>query len=193
MNAPNISLQDINRLPVIRFEGNIVVIDTIPLFKRAIDDIKTKGGSWGFDTETRPSFKKGHTNHVSLIQLASNDICYLFRINHLGLPVELTEILSHPEILKIGLSLHDDMRGLHKMVPFQPKGFIELQEYVEQFGIQEKGLKKICALVLNARISKNQQISNWDAAALSEAQQIYAATDAWICLKIYEKLRTQEK
>lgn len=192
MNA-SISLQEINQLPAIRFEGKIVIVDTLPLYKKAVEDIKTQGGSWGFDTETRPSFKKGRTHNVSLIQFASDNVCYLFRINRLGLQADLIEILTEPAIQKIGLSLQDDMRGLHRLASFQPQGFIDLQEYVSKFGIQEKSLKKICALVLNARISKNQQISNWDAVNLSEAQQIYAATDAWVCLKIYEKLQSQEK
>lgn len=183
-----LSPEEINKLPVIHFEGTIHIVDNLPAFSHAIDDIVTRGGTWGFDTETRPSFKKGRSHNVSLVQLATDDICYLFRLNRLGLRSELVNILTNPSILKIGLSLHDDLRGLHKMVAFRPQGFIELQNYVEQFGIQEKSLKKICALVLHARISKNQQTSNWDAPILSEAQQIYAATDAWVCLKIYQKL-----
>ncbi|MEJ5265064.1 MAG: 3'-5' exonuclease [Bacteroidales bacterium] len=190
MNAPTISLQEINQLPIIRFEGKILIIDTLPAFQKAINDINTRGGTWGFDTETRPSFKKGRTYNVSLIQLANDDICYLFRLNRLGLRTELVDILTNPSILKIGLSLRDDLRGLNKMRSFQAQGFIDLQEYVQQFGIQEKSLKKICAIVLKARISKNQQTSNWDAPVLNESQQIYAATDAWVCLKIYQKLRT---
>ncbi|MCX7987427.1 MAG: 3'-5' exonuclease domain-containing protein 2 [Bacteroidales bacterium] len=190
MNAPNISLQDINRLPVIRFDGHIQVVDSHALLKKALIDINSHDKLLGFDTETRPSFKKGKTNQVSLLQLSTDNICYLFRLNRIGLPQELVDILSNPDIIKVGLSIHDDMRGLNKMAKFQPQGFVELQDFVQKFGIQEKSLKKICALVLNARISKNQQISNWDAPVLSEAQLTYAATDAWVCLKIYEKLNS---
>ncbi|MGC8802860.1 MAG: 3'-5' exonuclease [Bacteroidales bacterium] len=190
---PALSPEEINKLPFIHFEGIIQIVDNLPAFSGAIEDITTRGGAWGFDTETRPSFKKGRTNNVSLIQLAADNTCYLFRINRLGLRHELIEILTNPNIIKIGLSLQDDLRGLHKMAHFQPQGFVDLQNYVQQFGIQEKSLKKICALVLHARISKNQQTSNWDVPILSEAQQIYAATDAWVCLKIYEKLKSLEK
>jgi ribonuclease D len=183
----NISIEELNQLPIIRFEGKIIVVDSLHLFYDSIKQLNNKS-MIGFDTETRPSFKKGKSNKVSLIQLATEDTCYLFRIHLIGLQQELINLLSNPSILKIGLSIKDDIRAINKIKTFVPAGFIDLQDYVKSLGIEEKSLKKITGLVMHARISKSQQISNWEIKEFSEAQKIYAATDAWICLKIYNKI-----
>jgi ribonuclease D len=142
----------------------------------------------GFDTETRPSFKKGRKNKVSLIQLANNDFACLIRINRIGIPDELAAILSDPGVIKAGVAIHDDIRFLTGVRKFRPEGFVDLQGFVKEYGIQSSGLKKLAAIILGFRISKRQQVTDWEATELTEAQRIYAATDAWVCHQIYKKL-----
>ncbi|HUV01042.1 MAG TPA: 3'-5' exonuclease, partial [Bacteroidales bacterium] len=142
----------------------------------------------GFDTETRPSFRKGRKNKVSLIQLATGDLSCLFRINKIGIPEELIELLANPEVIKAGVAIHDDIRFLKGVKKFIPSGFIDLQKFVKDYGIESSGLKKLAAIILGFRISKSQQVTDWEADSLTEAQQVYAATDAWVCYEIYSKL-----
>lgn len=142
----------------------------------------------GFDTETKPTFTKGKKNKVSLIQLSTENLACLFRINKIGFPEELVKLLSDSSVIKAGVAVHDDIRFLKSLKNFSPGGFIDLQHFVKDFGIQSSGLKKLAAIVLDFRISKRQQVTDWEADALTEAQQIYAATDAWVCHQIYSKL-----
>lgn len=181
----------INELPYLHFQGKIIVVDNPSNLIQAL--LSLKGHSvLGFDTETKPSFKKGRQNKVSLIQLSNSDTCAIFRLNKIGFPDELVKILTNPSILKVGLSLKDDFRELSKLRHIHPESFIDLQKYVELFGITDKSLKKLSALILNAKISKSQQTSNWENNELTEAQLIYAATDAWVCLEIFKKLKSIE-
>lgn len=174
------------------FKGRVIVADNLNIFYKAIDILKDKQ-VLGFDTETRPSFKKGHKNKVSLIQLATHDTACLFRINRIGIPHELARILANPDIIKAGVAVHDDIRFLRNVRKFEPAGFVDLQKMVKEFGIKSSGLKKLAAIVLGFRISKRQQVTDWQAPELTEAQQIYAATDAWVCYEIYNKLCTKRK
>jgi ribonuclease D len=183
----NIDIEQIHQLDLKWFEGRIVVVNNFDNFHEAINELRNSR-ILGFDTETRPSFRKGKKNKVSLLQLANSEIACLFRLNRIGLPDELTSILSDPEIIKAGVAIHDDIKFLKGIKNFKPEGFIDLQGYVKDFGIQSSGLKKITAIVLGFRISKRQQVTDWEAPALSEAQQIYAATDAWVSYEIYKKL-----
>jgi ribonuclease D len=169
------------------FRGEIAVIEDIKAFK-AIFPRLINSEILGFDTETRPSFRKGRKNRVSLIQLANNDLACLIRINRIGIPAELAELLGNPGIIKAGVAVHDDIRFLKRVKGFSPSGFVDLQKFVRDFGIQCSGLKKLSAIVLGFRISKRQQVTDWEAEKLSEAQRIYAATDAWVCHQIYSKL-----
>jgi len=187
-----ISKEEVAELELIQYEGPIHVIDTMEAFDREIDQI-TQQPVLGFDTETRPSFKKGKTYPTSLIQLSSLDKAWILRVNRSGYPEKLLNMLSGETPLKIGLGLQDDLRRLRADFQFEPGGFLDLQNYVQAFRIDEKGLKKISGIVLNRRISKSQQVSNWDADILTEAQLRYAATDAWICLMIYNRLRESIK
>jgi len=143
----------------------------------------------GVDTETRPSFRKGAVNKVALLQVSTYDTCFLFRLNHLGLPDFLEEFLQN-DVLKIGLSLKDDFAMLRRRNQKDPRmgNWVELQDYVASFGIEEKSLQKIYALLFQEKISKSQRLSNWEADTLTEAQQLYAATDAWACVRIYQYL-----
>jgi ribonuclease D len=183
----NITLDDIQKLELSWFRGNISVVDDMKKFSTAIAGLKGEK-LLGFDTETKPSFKKGHKNKVSLIQLSTHDKAYLFRINKIGLPAPLLDLLADNSIIKAGVAVHDDLKFLRNVRKFNPEGFIDLQTYVKDFGIQSSGLKKLTAIILGFRISKRQQVTDWEAETLSEPQQVYAATDAWVCYEIFLRL-----
>ena len=183
----NISVEELAEHELSWFKGEIVVVDNLKTFYEVFPRLLTSD-LLGFDTETRPTFKKGKKNKVSLIQLSTEDLACLFRINKIGLPDELVRLLSNPSLKKAGVAVHDDIRFLTGIRKFVPDGFIDLQNFVKDFGIQSSGLKKLAAIVLGFRISKRQQVTDWEAEQLSEAQQIYAATDAWVCYQIYKKL-----
>jgi len=188
MFQSEISKEAVAELDLIQFEGPIHLIDSVESFYEAIPHMAS-APILGIDTETRPSFKKGTMYPTSLIQLSTLEESWILRVSRIGYPKELLKLLSEEHPLKVGLSLHDDLRRLRSDFQFEPQGFLDLQQYVEAFRIEEKGLKKLSGIVLGRRISKSQQVSNWDADLLTEAQLRYAATDAWICLKIYYKLR----
>ncbi|MGA1977285.1 MAG: 3'-5' exonuclease [Bacteroidales bacterium] len=179
--------EELHEYDVSCFKGKIVVIDDIEKFRMVMPELR-KERILGFDTETRPSFRKGHRNNVSLLQLSAKDKAILFRLNRIGLPRELTALLSDPSVIKAGVAIHDDIRVLMNKRKFNPEGFIDLQSFVRNFGIQSSGLRKLSAIVLGFRISKRQQVTDWEAGNLSEAQQVYAATDAWVCYEIYNAL-----
>jgi ribonuclease D len=185
--SENITVEEIRLLDLKWFEGEIVVVDNFKTFKEIIPRLM-KSPVLGFDTETRPSFKKGRKNKVSLIQLANKDLACLFRINKIGLPDELVSVLSNPDVIKTGVAIHDDIKYLKGVRRFDPEGFVDLQSFVKEWGIQCSGLKKLTAIILGFRISKSQQVTDWEAAKLTEAQEIYAATDAWVCHQIYNRL-----
>ena len=187
MYKENITVEELAEHELSWFKGEIVLIDNLKIFYEVFPRLL---GSelLGFDTETRPTFKKGKKNAVSLIQLSTADLACLFRINKIGIPDELLDLLSDPSVIKAGVAVHDDIRFLKGVRKFFPDGFIDLQNFVKDFGIQSSGLKKLAAIVLGFRISKRQQVTDWEADQLSEAQQIYAATDAWVCHQIYKKL-----
>ncbi len=183
----NITAEELREHDLSWFKGKIVVVDNKNTYIKVFPDLIHQK-VLGFDTESRPSFRKGHKNKVSLIQLATADHAFLFRINRIGIPKELAFILASPEIIKAGVAIHDDIRFLKKIRRFNPQGFVDLQIFVKDFGIQCSGLKKLTAIVLGFRISKRQQVTDWEAEHLSEAQQVYAATDAWVCREIYKRL-----
>jgi ribonuclease D len=192
MFQSEISKEQVAGLDLIQYEGPIQLIDSREAFDDAIGTL-ARTQVLGIDTETRPSFKKGKLYPTSLIQLSTLDQAWIIRVSRIGYPRELLDLLSREVPLKVGLSLHDDLRRLRSDFQFEPRGFLDLQQYVEAFRIEEKGLKKLSGIVLGRRISKSQQVSNWDADLLTEAQLRYAATDAWICLMIYYKLRESIK
>lgn len=184
---PTIEKSEVAKYPTAQFEGRIITIDTAEEAERAARAL-LKESLLGLDTETRPSFRKGVHHDVSLLQLSTADTCFLFRLCRTGLTDTLIELLESKEIKKIGVSLHDDFNMLKARRNFTPGSFVELQKYVSAFGIEEMSLQKIYAIIFAQRISKSQRLTNWEADVLTDKQKIYAATDAWTCLNIYNHL-----
>lgn len=187
--APKITTEQIEQLDLVTFPGNIIVIEREDqTFDCAIDYLKTQK-IIGFDTETKPCFiQKAPRNKMAILQLASADKAFIFRLISLGLPQRLASILSDPNVLKIGAAVKEDILGLSKYRKFEPNGFIDLQTLAEKFGIAEKSVRKMSGIILNKRVSKSQQLSNWESSELSEAQLRYAAIDAWVCRQMYIRL-----
>ncbi len=184
--------QQIADLPRAVFEGRIVVVDSEREAQRAVDFL-LRQPLLGFDTETRPTFRPGPMHPVALLQVASRDICFLFRLCHIGLPDCLVSLLSSQKVKKVALSWSDDTGQLMRMREFKMASFIELQTYVRDFGIEDMGLQKLYANVFAQKISKSQQLTNWEQDVLTEAQKRYAATDAWACVRLYEELEQLKK
>lgn len=177
----------VNQLPPVQYEGGIQVIDTIDKARVALREL-TRARIVGFDTETRPSFRKGHLHKVALMQLATDDYCFLFRLNKLGIFDLLKDFLENPDVKKIGLSVHDDFQVLGRSGEIAPEGFVEMQTFVKQYSIADTSLQKIFAIVFGERISKSQRLTNWEADELTPEQQRYAAIDAWACLRLFRHL-----
>jgi len=187
MFEPKITKEEVNKLPLAEFSGNIILVDDIHLIKEAVDDLKTHS-IVGLDTETKPSFQRGIMHKVSLLQISTQNKCYLFRLNKIGFPDELLTFLADENIKKIGLSLRDDLIGLKKRHIFNSNNFIDLQAIAKDYGILELGLQKMFAIIFGQKISKSQRLSNWENIELSPQQQHYAALDAWASLMIYQEL-----
>lgn len=194
MYIETISPQEIDGLEFASFPGKIHVIDSVGNdFNRAISYLRSQKVI-GFDTETRPCFSQNQPRYgVSLLQLSGPERAYLFRVNKLGMHRRLCSILANEKIIKVGAAVHDDIRGLQKLNDFKAAGFFDLQKNVWEWGIRDKSVKKMTAIILGYRISKTQQLSNWEADVLSESQCRYAATDAWVCREMYLKLMRSEK
>lgn len=192
MFKTNISKEELAELPNINFGGEIVVVDSYKQQSAAADFI-LKHEIVGFDTESRAVFQKGVKNSISLLQLSAGDKAFLFRVNKFKLSRKVIKILQSPEIKKIGVAVKDDIAELQAAGKFKAAGFIDLQSIVGEWGILELGLQKMSAIVLEGRLSKAQRLSNWNATVLTEAQLVYAATDAWVCCCIYNKLLETQK
>ncbi|MDL2304539.1 3'-5' exonuclease domain-containing protein 2 [Bacteroides sp. OttesenSCG-928-D19] len=183
-----ITKEAISQMPREVFPGRILVVDTESGLNEALQHLSSFD-EIGFDTETRPSFSKKTHYKMSLMQLSGDDVCYLIRLNKFKtMPASLELFLKNEEVKKIGLSLRDDFHGLHNLTKVAPGNFIDLQQYVVQFGIEDMSLQKIYAILFAKKISKRERLSNWEAEVLTEAQQRYAALDAWSCLRIYQFL-----
>ncbi|MFI3317663.1 MAG: 3'-5' exonuclease [Rikenellaceae bacterium] len=187
-----ISNDDVAALPALRFAGDIVVVDSDEQIEAACRDLSAHS-VLGFDTETRPSFKAGVSYKVSLLQLSTPSRCYLFRLCKIALLRPILAILENPNIIKLGADVAGDIRSLRSLRFFKDRGFVDLQAIISQWGVEEKSLRKMSAIVLGGRISKAQRLSNWEAQRLTPQQQLYAATDAWACDEIYKRLLTIKK
>ena len=182
-----ITKEDINLLKLDKYNGEIILIDTEDALAKACIEI-AKSAIIGIDTETKPSFKKGIINTVALLQIATDKKAYIIRLKKVKMSAQLVAIFSNKEIKKIGIAIFDDLKDLKKLHPFKDESVVDLNLLAPKLGFESIGAKKLSALVLGIRISKRQQVSNWEAQKLSQAQIDYAATDAWICREIYLKL-----
>jgi len=183
-----ISTDEVNALPMRAYEGKIVLIDSKEDVEKAVAEIE-QFSIIGFDTESRPAFKKGESYPISLLQFATSQKVYLFRVNKIGMPPPVSRLLSNASIIKLGIALHDDIKDLRQLGVANPQGYQDIHSFIKDKGVINTGLRKLAAMILGFRISKSQQTSNWENEVLNERQQVYAATDAWVCLKIYEKLK----
>ena len=188
--AKNITSQELEVLEFVSFPGAIEVVeDTGALFDEAMEYL-SKQKILGFDTETKPCFvAKVPRNKMAILQLSGEDRAYIFRLQQIGVPQKLAELLADGNILKVGAAVHDDIKGLRNYNNFEPDVFIDLQKLAGEYGIEEKSVRKMAAIILGKRVSKSQQLSNWESAQLSEAQLRYAAIDAWVCLQMYRQLK----
>lgn len=194
MYIESITPELLDKLEYASFPGKIFVIDSVGAeFNRAIAYLRSQKVI-GFDTETRPCFGPNQPRYgVALLQLSGPEKAYLFRIKNMGMHRRLCNLLADKRIIKVGAAIHDDIRGLQKLREFEPGSFVDLQKIVWEYGIKDKSVKKMTAIILGFRISKTQQLSNWEAESLSESQCKYAATDAWVCREMYLKLMKSEK
>ena len=182
----------IGTLPRVLFEGRIVVVLTEHEAEKAVRFLLSQP-ILGIDTETRPSFKKGQVHQVALLQVSSYDVCFLFRLNQLGMSPSVRRLLEDTTVPKIGLSLRDDLNSLHRIGDFEKGNFVDLQNCVSEVGVKDMSLQKLYANFFGQRISKREQLTNWEADILSDKQKLYAATDAWSCIMLYEELLRLEK
>ena len=182
----------IGSLPQVVFEGRIVVILSEHEAEQAVRYLLSQP-ILGVDTETRPSFTRGKMNQVALLQVSSHDVCFLFRLNLLGLSPSVKQLLEDVNVPKIGLSLRDDLMMLRKLGDFTPGSFIDLQDHVSEIGVEDMSLQKLYANFFGQRISKRERLTNWEADVLKDKQKLYAATDAWACIVLYEELIRLEK
>lgn len=183
----HISKEQVAELPTVKFEGDITLIDRREDVAEAVAYLRSQP-LVGFDTETKPNFRKGMSNTVSLMQVSSEERSFLFRLNKIGFCDELREFMECEDVLKVGLSLKDDFHMLHQIGSFEQANFVELQDMVKEFRITDASLQKIYAILFGERISKAQRLTNWEAATLTPAQMAYASLDAWACQRIYRLL-----
>ena len=179
--------KSIAQLPTVTFPGKTVVVMSESEAEKAVHFLLSRD-ILGVDTETRPSFKKGESHMVSLLQVSTSDVCFLFRLNHIGITPAILRLLENKAVPMVGLSLHDDMLSLHKRVAFTPGFFIDLQDLVGELGIEDLSLQKLYANLFHQKISKRQRLTNWDSDVLNDKQKAYAALDAWACINLYKEI-----
>jgi len=183
----DITKEEVNELPLHGYLGRIVIVDTTRGLSKAMKELE-KTSFLGFDTETKPAFRKGVYHQVALLQLALAEQVFLIRLNKLGFSGALQELFSSNHLLKVGVSIRDDLAELQKLTSFEPRGVVELNQVAKGLGVVREGARNLTATFLGFRISKSQQTSNWEKDQLTTKQRRYAATDAWVCHQIYEKL-----
>lgn len=184
---PSISNEEVSALPAISFDGEIVVVEDSASLASVCESLSHER-LIGFDTETRPSFTAGVVNRVALMQLSTAERCYLIRLNKVPLDKALIDILCDEAVTKVGAGVQNDIRALNMLRHFRARGFVDLQDEVSQFGIEDRSLRKLSGIILGKKVSKAQRLSNWEAKVLTQSQQLYAATDAWVCVEIFRRL-----
>lgn len=180
--------EDIVGLDRASFEGRIIIINSTSDADKAVDYLMSRQ-IVGMDTETRPNFTRGKMNPVSLLQVSTEDTCFLFRLNQIGITDSIIRLLTEDKLLRVALSWHDDVTQLCRRRAFKMGKFIELQTMAAELGIKDMSLQKLYANIFGKKISKSQRLSNWDTDALSQSQKIYASTDAWACVRLYEEMQ----
>lgn len=189
-----ISPEELDKLKSAEFTGEVTILDKIDEIYESALNYLTSQKIIGFDTETKPVFQANvKRNNVALLQLSGGERAFIFRLTETGMPDSLCKLLSTKKIIKVGAAVTDDIRGLQRYTKFVPRGFVDLQSIGESWGIKEKSVRKMAAIVLGVKVSKSQQLSNWEAEVLTEAQINYAAVDAWICRQMYLKLLSTPK
>ena len=178
-------------MPVAAFEGEVIVVDREEQVADAVAYL-SRQRTIGVDTEARPSFQRGTHYPTALVQIATHERCYLFRLTHVGMPQALADIFANPKICKVGLAFKDDINGLRRRRNFVPANCIDVQSLVAKYGILDLGLQKIFAICFGKKISKTQQLTNWENSHPTPEQARYASTDAWATLLIYEDLLSHE-
>lgn len=179
-------------MPVVAFEGETFVVNTLDQVPEAVNWLNQQTVV-GVDTETRPSFHRGQHFPVALVQIATEERCYLFQLNQIGMPQELADFFANKNVMKVGLAFKDDLAGLQHRRPFTPGNCVDVQKIVGEYGILDLGLQKIFAIIFGKKISKSQQLTNWENMVLTPEQARYASTDAWATLLIYKELMQTEK
>jgi len=182
------SADEINALPLFHYEGPVHVIRNLTDWDRALPDV-CDASVLGFDTETKPTFRKGKVNAPSLVQLATANAVYLIQLSWLSFGPYLANVLANGDILKVGVGIRFDMLTLSKLSPFVPAGLVDLGSVAKVNKLSSQGLRTLSALFFGWRISKGSQCSNWSLSDLSQRQIIYAATDAWVGRLIYLKMK----
>lgn len=190
--ASTISNEDVAQLEPVRFDGEIIVVETVRDLLRACEVLSAQK-IIGFDTETRPSFTSGMVNKVALLQLSTDNVCFLIRLNKVPLDKALIAILQNENIAKVGAAVQNDIAALNALRHFKARGFIDLQNEVGRFGIEDRSLRKLSGIIIGKKVSKAQRLSNWEAQTLTPQQQQYAATDAWVCIELLRRLQAAEK
>ena len=190
--ASTISNEDVAQLEPVRFDAEIVVVETVRDLLRACEVLSAQK-IIGFDTETRPSFTSGMMNKVALLQLSTDDVCFLIRLNKVPLDKALIAILQNENIAKVGAAVQNDIAALNALRHFKARSFIDLQNEVGRFGIEDRSLRKLSGIIIGKKVSKAQRLSNWEAQTLTPQQQQYAATDAWVCIELLRRLQAAEK
>jgi len=186
MYPESITSEAINELPLLEYSGKIIVVADPEKVEDCFREINL--AEWvGFDTETRPNFKKGVVHPISLIQIAIESKVFIFKILSTGLTDPILDFFES-DIIKVGVALHDDIKGLRREREFEPNNFINLGDITGAIGIHNKGLRKLAGIILGKRISKGQQLTNWENERLTDAQIQYAALDAWACWRMYDEL-----
>lgn len=193
MFPKQITKEEVNELPLKRYEGKVSIITEEEPLAGALQHIR-EHEVLGFDTETKPAFRKGVRHMVSLLQIAIPDKVYLIRLNHLGFAQELSDLFADESIKKVGISIRDDLKHLRELssrhhIPFTAENIVELNDVASELGVENAGVKKLTGIFMKFRVSKSQQTSNWENPQLTEKQIRYAATDAWVCLEIYQRLQ----
>ena len=174
--------------PRVNFPGKIVVVLSAAEAERAVDYLLAQP-VLGFDTETRPSFKKGVHHKCSLLQVSTANCCFLFRLNYIGMCPAVKRLLEDETVTKVGLAWNNDAHGLQQLGEFKMGKFVDIQDMARQLGIEDQSLMKLYANVFGERISKREQLTNWERDVLEESQKRYAAIDAWACVRLYEEFK----